>query len=88
MVTVETRAGHSYRGAVETVEDSMNLGLREVTATAPDGAVAQLDRVFILFESSLFLSAADWSSTNDFMLPGSSPVYVAQFVFAVDGAGP
>ena len=47
VVTVETRSGAVYRGTVDSVEDSMNVGLRGVTATAPDGATATLERVFI-----------------------------------------
>ena len=59
IVTVETRAGYSYRGTVETVEDSMNLGLRSVTVVAPDGAESTLDRVFIRGGQVLFVVFPD-----------------------------
>ena len=59
IVTVETRAGYTYRGAVETVEDSMNLGLRSVTVVAPDGAESTLDRVFIRGGQVLFVVFPD-----------------------------
>ena len=47
VVTVETRCGAVYRGTVESVEDSMNVGLRGVAVTTPDGKTAALERVFI-----------------------------------------
>jgi len=47
IVTVETKSGHVYRGTMETVEDTMNTGMRNVTVTDPDGTKAQMDRVFI-----------------------------------------
>lgn len=46
-LTVETRAGYSYRGVCATTEDNMNISLKEVTATDPRGAVSRLERVFI-----------------------------------------
>ena len=59
VVTVETRAGYSYRGSVESVEDSMNLGLKDVSATSPDGTEAPLDRVFIRGSQVLFVVFPD-----------------------------
>jgi len=46
-LTVETRAGYSYRGVCATTEDNMNISLKDVTATDQHGAVSKLERVFI-----------------------------------------
>ena len=47
IVTIETKSGYMYRGVMESVEDTMNTGLRDATVTDPDGNKSTLGRVFI-----------------------------------------
>ena len=46
-VTVELKTGQMYRGRLQHVEDSMNMHLREVTVTARDGKLGQMEQCFI-----------------------------------------
>lgn len=59
VVTIETKAGYVYRGTVETTEDSMNMSLKQVTSTDPDGNKASLDRVFLRGSQILFVIFPD-----------------------------
>lgn len=36
-----------YRGKLMEAEDSLNMALREITVTARDGRVSQLEQVYI-----------------------------------------
>lgn len=47
VVTVELKSGELYRGELHDAEDNWNCQLRDVTATARDGKVSQLDHVFV-----------------------------------------
>lgn len=47
IVSVELRTGQTYRGKLHEAEDNMNMQLREVTLTARDGRVSQMDQCFI-----------------------------------------
>ncbi|KAL7411027.1 hypothetical protein BDY24DRAFT_397455 [Mrakia frigida] len=47
VITVELKTGQTYRGKLADAEDSLNIALREVTVTARDGRVSQLDQVYI-----------------------------------------
>jgi small nuclear ribonucleoprotein D3 len=46
-VTVELTNGSLYRGRLSSIEDSMNVQLRNVIGTAPDGHVRALDHVLV-----------------------------------------
>lgn len=46
-ITVELTTGQIYRGRLLTIEDSMNMQLREVTVTARDGQLSQMPQCFI-----------------------------------------
>lgn len=59
VVTVETKAGYSYRGTVVSAEDTMNVAMREVVVMGPDGAVTRMDRVFIRGSQLLFMVFPD-----------------------------
>lgn len=59
VVTVETRTGHLYRGMVVSAEDSMNLSLRDVTATDPDGNKTTITRLFLRGSQVLFVIFPD-----------------------------
>ncbi|CAG8570563.1 4282_t:CDS:2 [Diversispora eburnea] len=47
IVTLELNNGTVYRGKLSEAEDNMNVQLREITVTARDGRVSQLDQVYI-----------------------------------------
>ncbi|GBC53787.2 sm-like ribonucleo protein [Rhizophagus irregularis DAOM 181602=DAOM 197198] len=47
VVTLELNNGTVYRGKLSEAEDNMNVQLREITVTARDGRVSQLDQVYI-----------------------------------------
>jgi small nuclear ribonucleoprotein D3 len=47
VVTVELKNGELYRGELFEAEDNWNIQLKDVTATARDGRVAQLEHIFI-----------------------------------------
>jgi small nuclear ribonucleoprotein D3 len=46
-VTVELKTGETYRGELFEAEDNWNVQLKDVTATARDGRVSQLEHIFI-----------------------------------------
>ncbi|KAL3897994.1 MAG: hypothetical protein SGCHY_003045 [Lobulomycetales sp.] len=47
IVTLELKTGDTYRGKLLDAEDNMNIQLSDITVTARDGRVSQLDQVFI-----------------------------------------
>ncbi|KAJ1556395.1 small nuclear ribonucleoprotein Sm D3 [Cladochytrium tenue] len=47
VVTLELKSGFLYRGKLLDAEDNMNVQLKEVSVTARDGRVSQLDQVYI-----------------------------------------
>lgn len=47
LVTVELINGTIYRGRLSSIEDNMNVQLRDVTSTAKDGQVSALDHVMV-----------------------------------------
>jgi small nuclear ribonucleoprotein D3 len=47
VVTVELKSGEMYRGELFDVEDNWNCQIKDVTATAKDGRVAQLDHIYV-----------------------------------------
>ncbi|ORY29988.1 pre-mRNA splicing factor [Naematelia encephala] len=47
IITVELKTGEMYRGKLMEAEDSLNIALREITVTARDGRVSQLEQVYI-----------------------------------------
>ncbi|KAL1925159.1 uncharacterized protein VTP21DRAFT_42 [Calcarisporiella thermophila] len=47
IITLELNNGQTYRGKLLAAEDNMNCQLREITVTARDGQVSQLDQVYI-----------------------------------------
>lgn len=59
VVTVETRAGDTYRGTLASAEDNMNLQLKRVTRTRRDGRIVALEHVFIRGSTVRFLVLPD-----------------------------
>ncbi|KAF7728124.1 small nuclear ribonucleoprotein Sm D3 [Apophysomyces ossiformis] len=47
IITLELKTGQLYRGKLLEAEDNMNIQLSEITVTARDGRVSQLDQVYI-----------------------------------------
>ncbi|CAO3683840.1 unnamed protein product [Umbelopsis ramanniana] len=47
IITLELKTGQLYRGKLYDAEDNMNVQLKEVTVTARDGRVSQLEQVYI-----------------------------------------
>ncbi|KAF9997080.1 small nuclear ribonucleoprotein Sm D3 [Modicella reniformis] len=47
IITIELKTGSVYRGTLFEAEDNMNVQLKEITMTARDGRLTQLDQVYI-----------------------------------------
>jgi small nuclear ribonucleoprotein D3 len=47
VVTIELKSGEMYRGELFDVEDNWNCQVKDVTATAKDGRVSQLDHIYV-----------------------------------------
>ncbi|KAF9438076.1 small nuclear ribonucleoprotein Sm D3 [Entomortierella beljakovae] len=47
IITIELKTGAVYRGTLFEAEDNMNIQLKDITMTARDGRVTQLDQVYI-----------------------------------------
>lgn len=47
IITLETMTGEVYRGKLLEAEDNMNCQLTNITMTARDGRVSQLEQIFI-----------------------------------------
>lgn len=59
VVTVETKAGDTYRGTLFSPEDNMNVQLKKATRTRRDGQVSTLEHVFIRGSSVRFFILPD-----------------------------
>lgn len=47
VVTVELKSGEMYRGKLVEAEDNMNCRMSDITFTARDGRVSQLDAIYL-----------------------------------------
>lgn len=47
IITLETVSGEVYRGKLLEAEDNMNCQMIQITMTARDGRVSQLEQVFV-----------------------------------------
>lgn len=59
IITVELKTGEMYRGKLMEAEDSLNIALREITVTARDGRVSQLEQVYIRGSMIRFIIVPD-----------------------------
>ena len=59
IVTLETMTGEVYRGKLVEAEDNMNCQMSNITVTARDGRVSQLEQVFIRGSKIRFLILPD-----------------------------
>ncbi|CAH2067557.1 unnamed protein product [Thlaspi arvense] len=59
IVTVELKSGEVYRGGMIECEDNWNCQLENITYTAKDGKVSQLEHVFIRGSKVRFIVIPD-----------------------------
>lgn len=59
IVTLETMTGEVYRGKLVEAEDNMNCQMTNITVTARDGRISQLEQVFIRGSKIRFLILPD-----------------------------
>ncbi|CAI9779463.1 unnamed protein product [Fraxinus pennsylvanica] len=59
VVTVELKSGELYRGSMVECEDNWNCQLENITYTAKDGKVSQLEHVFIRGSKVRFMVIPD-----------------------------
>ncbi|CAH9065019.1 unnamed protein product [Cuscuta europaea] len=59
IVTVEMKSGELYRGSMVECEDNWNCQLENITYTAKDGRVSQLEHVFIRGSKVRFMIIPD-----------------------------
>ncbi|CAN6466434.1 unnamed protein product [Victoria cruziana] len=59
VVTVELKSGELYRGSMIECEDNWNCQLENITYTAKDGRVSQLEHVFIRGSKVRFMIIPD-----------------------------
>ncbi|EXB51221.1 hypothetical protein L484_019213 [Morus notabilis] len=59
VVTVELKSGELYRGGMVECEDNWNCQLENITYTAKDGKVSQLEHVFIRGSKVRFMVVPD-----------------------------
>ncbi|WVQ78621.1 hypothetical protein IAT38_000707 [Cryptococcus sp. DSM 104549] len=59
IITVELKTGEMYRGKLMEAEDTLNIALREITVTARDGRVSQLEQVYIRGSMIRFIIVPD-----------------------------
>ncbi|TIB79883.1 hypothetical protein E3Q22_02251 [Wallemia mellicola] len=59
VVTIELKSGQMYRGKLQEAEDNLNVSLQDITVTARDGRVSQLDQVYIRGSMIKFLVVPD-----------------------------
>ncbi|PKI55807.1 hypothetical protein CRG98_023808 [Punica granatum] len=71
IVTVELKSGELYRGSMVECEDNWNCQLENITYTAKDGKVSQLEHVFIRGSKVRFMVIPDMLK-NAPMIKGKS----------------
>ena len=59
VVSLEMKTGQTYRGRLISVEDNMNLQLKDVTIIARDGQVSASDTVFLRGSHIRFIVVPD-----------------------------
>ncbi|GMK54048.1 hypothetical protein CspeluHIS016_0106340 [Cutaneotrichosporon spelunceum] len=59
IVTVELKSGEMYRGKLMEAEDCLNMAMRDITVTARDGRVSQLEQVYIRGSMVRFIIVPD-----------------------------
>ncbi|KAI7906641.1 uncharacterized protein BX663DRAFT_497170 [Cokeromyces recurvatus] len=72
IITLELKTGQLYRGKLLEAEDNMNVQLKDITVTARDGRVSQLDQVYIRGSHVRFFIVPDMLK-NAPMFKGAGP---------------
>ncbi|GAA5795883.1 hypothetical protein BD770DRAFT_348356 [Pilaira anomala] len=72
IISLELKTGQLYRGKLLEAEDNMNIQLRDITVTARDGRVSQLDQVYIRGSHVRFFIVPDMLK-NAPMFKGAGP---------------
>ena len=72
IVTLETTTGDVYRGKLLEAEDNMNCQMQNITVTARDGRVTQVEQVFIRGSMIRFLILPDMLKNAPMFKPKSS----------------
>jgi len=71
IVTMETVTGEVYRGKLIEAEDNMNCQIQNITMTARDGKVTNLEQVFIRGSQIRFLILPDMLKNAPMFRPKS-----------------
>ncbi|KAI9481092.1 MAG: hypothetical protein EXX96DRAFT_522664 [Benjaminiella poitrasii] len=72
IITLELKTGQLYRGKLLEAEDNMNIQLKDITVTARDGRVSQLDQVYVRGSHVRFFIVPDMLK-NAPMFKGAGP---------------
>ncbi|KAG1448973.1 hypothetical protein BY458DRAFT_556356 [Sporodiniella umbellata] len=72
IISLELKTGQLYRGKLLEAEDNMNIQLKDITVTARDGRVSQLDQVYIRGSHVRFFIVPDMLK-NAPMFKGAGP---------------
>lgn len=72
IVTLETTTGDVYRGKLLEAEDNMNCQMQNITVTARDGRITQVEQVFIRGSMIRFLILPDMLKNAPMFKPKSS----------------
>lgn len=59
IVTLEVKSGHTYRGKLQDVEDTMNVHMNEVSVTDRCGSVTLMDNVYLRGSQVTFILLPD-----------------------------
>ncbi|CEH17878.1 Small nuclear ribonucleoprotein Sm D3 [Ceraceosorus bombacis] len=73
IVTVEVKGGTTYRGKLVDAEDSMNICMAEVTATARDGKQSKLQTCYLRGSLIRFVVVPDLLRAAPFLARGMGP---------------
>ena len=71
IVTLETVTGEVYRGKLIEAEDNMNCQIQNITMTARDGKVTNLEQVFVRGSQIRFLILPDMLKNAPMFKPKS-----------------
>ena len=71
IVTLETVTGEVYRGKLIEAEDNMNCQIQNITMTARDGKVTNLEQVFVRGSQIRFLILPDMLKNAPMFRPKS-----------------
>lgn len=75
IVSLEMKTGQTYRGKLISIEDNMNLQLKDVTVISRDGKVSASDTVFLRGSHIRFVVVPDnLRHAPLFKAPGTSSV--------------